>query len=48
MPRINFPTIGDIQDFEFLQGTIKSIDSSTDTCTVEVDGSVMSALLFYH
>lgn len=48
MPRVNFPTIGDIEDYEFLQGTIKTIDSSTDTCTVEVDGSVIPALLFYH
>jgi len=48
MPRINFPTIGDIEDYEFLQGTIKTIDSSTDACTVDVDGSVVPALLFYH
>jgi len=48
MPRVNFPTIGDIENYEFLRGTIKTIDSSTDTCTVEVDGSVISALLFYH
>jgi len=48
MPRINFPTIGDIEDYEFLQGTIRTIDSSTDTCTVEVDGSIIPALLFYH
>jgi len=49
MPRVNFPTIGDIEDYEFLRGTIKTIDSATDTCTVEVaEFGVISALLFYH
>jgi len=48
MPRFNFGTVGELQDYEFLRGTIKSIDLATDTCTVEVDGSVGSALLFYH
>jgi len=48
MPRFNFGTVGELQDYQFLRGTIKSIDSATDTCTVDVDGSVVSALLFYH
>ncbi len=48
MPQYNYGTVGDLQDYEFLRGTIKSIDTETDTCTVEVSGSVIDALLFYH
>lgn len=48
MSRYNYGNVGELQDYEFLRGKIKSIDSETDTCTVEVSGSVIDALLFYH
>jgi len=48
MPRYNFDTVGDLMDVEYLRGTIQTIDSATDTCTVNVAGSVLSALFFYH
>jgi len=49
MPRYNFETVGDLQKNVFLRGTIQSIDSATDTCTVNVaEIGEVSALLFYH
>jgi hypothetical protein len=48
MPTHDFVDIGDVLDCEFLQGTIASLDSSTDTCTVTVDGSTYDAVIFYH
>ena len=48
MPRRNFKNAGELKDVQYLRGTIQTIDSSTDTCTVAVDGSVLSALFFYH
>jgi hypothetical protein len=48
MPTHDFRNIGDVLDFELLRGTIVTIDSATDTCTVNVGGAVVTALLFYH
>jgi len=49
MPRMNYPTVGDMQEYEFLRGIIVSIDAATDTCTVDVCSvGVVTALLFYH
>ena len=48
MPTHDFKNIGDILDFELLRGTIVTIDSATDTCTVSLGGSTLAALLFYH
>lgn len=47
-PTHDFVDIGDVLNFELLKGTIKTIDSATDTCTVDVGGAVVEALLFYH
>lgn len=53
-PKHNFKNFGEVNDFNFLEGTIKSVDGATDTCTVEVtakDGSkttYANVLLFYH
>lgn len=48
MPTHDFIDIGDVLNYEFLQGTIASIDESTDTCTVTVGSSIIPALLFWH
>ena len=48
MPTIDFKNIGDVLNFELLRGTIVTLDSATDTCTVNVGGGVLTALLFYH
>jgi hypothetical protein len=48
MPKINHPNFGDLQDYEYLQGTMVTIDSATDACTVSVAGAVFPALIFYH
>lgn len=48
MPTHDFRNIGDVLDFELLQGTITAIDAATDTCTVSVGGELLTALLFYH
>ena len=48
MPTHDFIDIGDVLNFELLQGEIKTIDTATDTCTVSVGGVVYSALIFYH
>jgi hypothetical protein len=46
---MNYPTVGDMQEYEFLRGIIVSIDAATDTCTVDVCSvGVVTALLFYH
>jgi hypothetical protein len=48
MPTHDFVDIGDVLNYEFLQGTIATIDEATDTCTVTVGSSVIPALLFWH
>lgn len=48
MPTHDFSNIGDVLNFELLRGTIVTLDSATDTCTVNVGGGVLTALLFYH
>lgn len=44
----DFTDIGDVLNFEFLRGTITSVNKTTDTCVVNVGGSMLDALLFYH
>lgn len=44
----DFTDIGDVLNFELLRGTIASLDSVTDTCTVTCGGATLTALLFYH
>lgn len=48
MPTTDFIDIGDVLNYEYLQGEIKTLDESTDTCTVKIGSSVYSALVFYH
>ena len=48
MPVHDFVDIGDVLKHELLQGTIVTLDTETDTCTVSVGGVVYSALIFYH
>jgi hypothetical protein len=48
MPTHDFKNIGEVLDFEVLQGTIVTVDSATDTCTVTVGGTTLTALIFYH
>lgn len=48
MPTQDFANIGEVLDFQVLKGTITAIDSATDTCTVTVAGSSLTALIFYH
>jgi len=48
MPTLDFIDIGDVVNSEFLRGTITSINSTVDTCTVDVMGATMDALIFYH
>ena len=48
MPTHDFVDIGDVLKHELLQGTIVTLDTATDTCTVSVGGVVYSALVFYH
>ena len=40
MPTHDFVDIGDVLDYEILQGTIASIDPGTDTCTVNIGGHI--------
>lgn len=48
MPTIDFKNIGDVLDYRFLRGTMVTIDSATDMCTVEVEGYTVTAPIFYH
>ena len=48
MPTIDFIDIGDVLNYEFFQGTLKTINTNDDTCTVEVNGTVYQAVCFYH
>jgi predicted transglutaminase-like cysteine proteinase len=48
MPVHDFVDIGDVLKHELLQGTIVTLDTETDTCTVSVGGVVYNALVFYH
>ena len=44
-PKINFSSIGDLQDYRWSVATITSIDSETDTCVLSTGDT---ALIFYH
>ena len=48
MPTHDFKNIGEVLDFELLKGTIATLDSAADTCTVTVGGDIVTALLYYH
>jgi len=48
MPTIDYQNIGDVLNHDILKGTIQTIDSATDTCTVSVGGYTVTALIFYH
>lgn len=48
MPTLDFIDIGDVVNSEFARGTITAIDSTVDTCTVDVNGATKDALFFYH
>jgi len=48
MPTHDFVDIGDVLKNEFLEGEIVTVNSADDTCTVNIAGSVYSALLFWH
>jgi hypothetical protein len=48
MPTLEFSNIGAVLDYEFLRGTIVTLDSAADTCTVNVGGATLNALMFYH
>ena len=48
MPTIEYQNIGDVLNHDILKGTIQTIDAATDTCTVDVGGTIVTALLFYH
>ena len=48
MPTHDFLNIGDLLNYDLMRGTIISIDSATDTCTVNVGGATLNALMFYH
>jgi hypothetical protein len=48
MPTHDFSDVGDVLNYEVVQGTIKTIDSAADTCVVTVNGKDLSALFFYH
>jgi hypothetical protein len=45
MPKINYKDIGEIQDCRYSLATIKSVDTSTDTCVLDTGDT---ALIFYH
>lgn len=48
MPTHDFVDIGDVLNYEWFQGTIVSVDASTDTCVVSVDDQNYASLLFWH
>lgn len=48
MPTHDFKDLGDVLGFDVLRGTITSVDSEADTCTVNIGGSTLTALLFYN
>ncbi len=48
MPTHDFIDVGDVLNFDIIRGTIVTIDSVTDTCTVTVGGDTLTALLCYH
>jgi len=48
MPTHDFIDVGDVLNFDIIRGTIVTIDSVTDTCTVTVGGDALTALLCYH
>lgn len=48
MPTHDFVDIGDVLNYELLQGTITSIDAATDTAVISVAGQSLNAVFFYH
>jgi predicted transglutaminase-like cysteine proteinase len=48
MPTHDFIDVGDVLNFDIIRGTVVTIDSVTDTCTVTVGGDTLTALLCYH
>lgn len=48
MPTHDFLNIGDLLNYDLMRGTIESIDSVEDTCTVNLGGTTLTALLFYN
>ena len=48
MATIDFIDIGDVVKTRYLQGRIVTVDSTDDTCEVEVGGTTVTALIFYH
>jgi hypothetical protein len=48
MPTHDFIDIGDVLDYEFVQGTILAIHPKLDTCEVAIGGETLSALMFFH
>ena len=45
---LDHPTLGDVQSYEYLRGTMMTINFDLDTCMVEVGGGIVDALIFYH
>ncbi|MDD5541414.1 MAG: hypothetical protein PHG61_12055 [Candidatus Marinimicrobia bacterium] len=48
MPTHDFVDIGDVLKHEFLEGEIVTVFPADDTCTVNIAGTIYSALLFWH
>lgn len=48
MPTHDFVDIGDVLKYEFVEGEIITVFPDDDTCTVNIAGTVYSALLFWH
>jgi hypothetical protein len=48
VPTIDFVDINDVLNYEFLQGTLKTINTTDDTCTVDINGTIYPAVCFYH
>ena len=48
MPTHDFIDVGDVLNFDIIRGTVVTIDSATDTCTVTVGDLTLTALLCYH
>jgi hypothetical protein len=48
MPTHDFIDIGDVLKWEYLRGTIVTLDSVNDTCTVSIGGVTYNAVIFYH
>lgn len=49
MPLKNFPTVGELQGYEYLRGVVSNIDHTTDTCDLSAGGEAYSDVpIFYH